>query len=262
MTEESLEVSGLYVYPVKACRGLAVSHARVTDRGLEHDRRWMVVDAQGSFVSQRERSELALVNVAFAEAGYLLDAPGKRQLSLPTTLASGERVAASVWGSNVWGHAHAEAGRWFSELLAEECRVLYMPEASRRPVSNQSALVSFADGYPLLLISEASLEELNRRSSEPMSMARFRPNLVVSGGPPHFEDSLEHFVVGSVRFAAPKLCDRCVVTTIDPETGLAGREPLRTLSTYRRWDGKVWFGTNLIAENEGVLELGQQLLEG
>ncbi len=262
MTEASRRVSGIHVYPVKACRGVSVPRARVTDRGLQHDRRWMVVDAQGRFVSQRERSELALVSVAFAEGGYTLTAPGRRELYLPESLASGERVEASVWSSEVWGYTEPDAGQWFSELLEQECRVLFMPEDSRRTVSSRSALLSFADGYPLLLISEASLEELNRRSSEPMSMARFRPNLVVSGGSPHFEDDLVRFRVGGVRFSAPKLCDRCVVTTIDPKTGQAGREPLRTLATYRRWDGKVWFGTNLIAENEGVLEIGQQLFEG
>ena len=219
----------------------------------------MIVDGNGRFVSQRERSQLALVTVSLDPDGLLLDAPDRPQLRLPFSLDSGERVEASVWRSSVWGYAHPGAGRWVSELLGQTCRVLYMPDTSRRTIANGTALVSFADGYPLLMISKASLAELNRRSSQPMSMLRFRPNLVVSGGHPHLEDELARFCLGNVRFYAPKLCDRCVVTTIDPATGEAGREPLSTLASYRRWDGKVWFGTNLVAENEGTLEVGQKL---
>jgi hypothetical protein len=254
-------IAGIHVYPIKACRGVSLSRARISDRGLEHDRRWMVAGADGRFLSQREHTELALVSVTPAANGYLLEAPEMPPLHLPLEVTSGEHVEASVWRSPVWGLAHAQASRWFTELLGERCQVLYMPDASRRTVPSQESLLSFADGYPLLMISQASLDELNRRTSEPMSMARFRPNLVVSGGFPHFEDELESFAVGGVRFSAPKLCDRCVVPTIDPETGRAGREPLRTLAKYRRWDGKVWFGTNLIAEAEGSIELGQPLTE-
>lgn len=259
MIDQVRAISGIHVYPLKACRGISVGRARVTDRGLEHDRRWMIADARGRFVSQRERSELALVTVVLQPHGYFIEAPERPRLELPFELARGKRVQASVWSSSVWGLAHPTASEWFSEFLGEDCRVLYMPQESHRTVSNRYDLVSFADGYPLLMISEASLEELNRRSSEAMSMARFRPNLVVSGGPAHFEDELESFSVGDVRFDAPKLCDRCVVTTIDPETGRTGPEPLKTLATYRRWDQKVWFGTNLVPQNQGMLELGQRL---
>jgi uncharacterized protein YcbX len=259
MTEGVHALSGMYVYPVKGCRGVSVARARVTDRGLEHDRRFMIVDGNGRFVSQRERSELARVVVTLDGGGYLLDVAGKAQLELPRELAAGDPVEASLWGSTVWGYVHGEASRWFSEFLGQECRLLYMPDASRRSVATSTALVSFADGYPFLLISEASLEELNRRSSEPMSMQRFRPNLVVSGGPPHFEDALGRFRIGEVYFRTAKPCDRCVVTTVDPDTGERGREPLRALGSYRRWDGKVWFGTNLVAENQGLLRLGQEL---
>jgi len=210
-------------------------------------------------LSQREYPGLALVTVTRNADGYRLDAPGLEALRLPIGIEAGDRVDASVWGSPVWGHEHREASEWFSAHTKASCRALYMPDTARRQVKNSEALVSFADGYPLLLVSSASLEELNRRTPEPMPMERFRPNLVLSGGPPHFEDDLVSFRLGGVRFHAPKLCDRCVVTTLDPKTGEAGREPLRTLANYRRWDGKVWFGTNLVAENQGQLELGQEL---
>jgi uncharacterized protein YcbX len=121
--------------------------------------------------------------------------------------------------------------------------------------------VSFADGFPCLLLSQASLDELNRRCPETMAKERFRPNIVVSGGTAHFEDELRRFQLGVVRFRAPKLCDRCKVTLVDPETSRSGKEPLRTLATYRRWDGKVWFGVNLVPDTTGTIQIGDELTE-
>ncbi len=165
-----------------------------------------------------------------------------------------------MWDSS--GHAlrHPEGSRWFSEFLGDEVSLLYMPDEERRAVTPKRArpsdIVSFADAYPLLLVSEASLSDLNRRLSTPLDMRRFRPNLVVSGCEPYAEDAISTLRIGSVSFRAVKRCERCVVTTVDPDTAERGHEPLRTLARYRSAEGKVWFGMNLIHDDAGVLHSG------
>jgi uncharacterized protein YcbX len=197
--------------------------------------------------------------VARCEGGFLLECRELPPVALPERIDGGEPLSVTVWNSTVAALAHRGASEWFSRLLGRECRAVYMPDSSKRQLKRGPGLVSFADGYPLLLISEASLAELNRRCPEPMVMERFRPNVVVSGDPPHFEDELRQFSLGEVAFTAPKLCDRCVVTTRDPVTGVRGKEPLKTLANYRRWDGAVWFGTNLLPSGHGWLGIGDPL---
>jgi uncharacterized protein YcbX len=257
-----LAVSALFIYPIKSCRGLSVSRAIVTDRGFEGDRRYMLVDRQGEFVTGRSQRRLCLVDVELHSAGLLVSLAGADRELLPRE-PQGPELSVRVWGSSVEALEVPAGSRWFSEILGDDLRLVYMPDSSKRPLKGQtpgSGIVSFADGFPFLLLSEASLVELNRRCPEPMRIERFRPNIVVSGGAPHVEDELSLFRVGSVSFFGPKLCDRCVVTTLDPESANPGKEPLRTLASYRQWDKKVWFGMNLSHQGEGTIALGDSLV--
>jgi uncharacterized protein len=256
-------ISALYVYPVKSCRGIRVERAEVGRRGFVWDRRWMVVDASGRFITQREEPLLCRVGTALEPGGIQLDAEGQGRFLLPAAQEAGEEVAISVWGHQGMAVRHEAGSQWLSRVLQRPCSLVYMAERHERPVDPSRArpgdIVSFADGYPFLLISEASLAELNSRLSEPLEMQRFRPNIVVSGVPAFAEDDWAEVSLGELGFRAVKRCDRCVVTTLDPRTGEAGKEPLRTLATYRKSEGKVWFGMNLIHDGPGWLGVGDVL---
>jgi uncharacterized protein YcbX len=260
-----IRVSALYVHPIKGCAGIPVASAEVTPRGLANDRRWMVVDAEGTFVSQRERAEMVLARTALATDAAAIDlvAPGLPPLRLPLRHEAGPRREIRVWDDRGQAVVHAEGSAWFSRFLGAPHQLVYMPDDARRAVSLEYGrpgdIVSFADAYPLLLISQASLDDLNARLDTPIVMERFRPNVVVEGCPPFDEDSWPTFQVGALAFRGPKPCSRCVVTTVDPDTGLRGKEPLRTLATYRQRDGKVWFGMNVVPDATGTLRIGDEL---
>lgn len=256
-------VSALYVYPIKACRGVRVSEWPVVERGFDADRRWMIVDQAGVFVSQREVTRLALVSTAFDGASLRVTAPGLTPLLLPRGHELAAARSVRIWSDESRGCVHTEGSAWFSEYLGASHELVYMPDAERRAVNPERAraadIMSFADGYPFLLISEASLGELNRRLTEPVPMERFRPNIVISGTEPFAEDEFSELRLGGISFRGVKRCDRCSVTTIDIETGRPSREPLRTLSTFRLQDSRVWFGMNLIHDGPGVLRVGDSV---
>jgi uncharacterized protein YcbX len=258
-----VQLSGIFIYPIKACAGIALQHADVVERGLSHDRRYMIVDSAGKFVTQRQLPQLCRVTTALEGSQLIVAGPNRNTLELPLALersAGFEATAYEVWGSQGSALRHPRGSRWFSDYLGADVSLVYMPDDERRAVNPARArpgdIVSFADGYPLLLISEASLAELNRRLDFPLEMRRFRPNLVISGCEPHAEDGFQDLRIGALTFRGVKRCDRCVVTTIDPETGDKGKEPLRTLAQYRLEDGKVWFGMNLIHDGAGTLHVG------
>jgi uncharacterized protein len=232
----------------------------VVERGFDADRRWMIVDEAGRFVTQREVARLALVKTAFDGDSIRVEAPGLLPLVLPRSDEAGPTRTVQVWSDRSLGCVHAEGSAWFSAFLGATHELVYMPDAQQRHVNPARArptdIVSFADGYPFLLISEASLENLNGRLAKPISMERFRPNIVVSGSEPFAEDEFRQVQLGELSFRGVKRCDRCTVTSVDLETGERGKEPLRTLATFRLWDSKVWFGMNLIHDGPGVLRVG------
>jgi uncharacterized protein len=255
-------LSGLFIYPIKACAGIALDRASVVERGLALDRRYMLVDRAGTFITQREVPRLCLVATALDDSRLILSAPGRPTLALPQALQDGERVACRVWEDTGSALCSAEGSRWFSDFLHDDVRLVYMPDSERRAVNPKRArssdIVSFADGYPLLVISEASLADLNSRLDEPLDMRRFRPNLVLSDCEPFAEDRFNTLSIGEVSFRAVKRCDRCSVTMVDPTSAERGKEPLRTLARYRLEDGKVWFGMNLIHDGPGELRVGDR----
>ena len=264
---EQATVSALYYYPIKSCRGIKVDEWQVEATGFRHDREFMVVDAATcEAYTQRELSQLALVAPTIQGDTLTLNAPSMSTLEIPI-LREGNTLTAILWENEcVSVDQGEEVARWFSEYLKVESRLVRMAENFQRKLDpkyapNPQDHIYFPDGYPLLLISEESLEELNRRLDEPLPMNRFRANIVIKGsGIPHTEDIIKRFTLGNVSLNAVKPCARCKITTTNQETTLVGKEPLRTLATYRREEsGKVMFGQNLIIENGGLLRVGDSL---
>jgi uncharacterized protein len=261
-----MRLSEINIYPIKSLKGISLDSAKVEARGLEFDRRWMLVDKQNQFLTQREIPAMSLIKIAI-DGENLTASLDDRKLKVPF-IPDGDSATVKIWSSKVKGQFYDEAtDAWFSEALSHECRLVLMPESTKRKVSPFYAVrkfkdtVSFADGYPFLLIGEGSLADLNSRLDTPVPMNRFRPNLVVSGSEAFAEDSWKKIRVGETVFHLVKPCARCVITTVDQSTGEKnGKEPLKTLATYRTREGKVMFGQNLIAENPGgVIRIGDEI---
>jgi len=259
-----LRLEHIRIYPVKSCRGISVERADVVETGLAHDRMWMVIDENGEFVTQREQAGLARVETAIEDERLWLSVPGLGSVAVPLRPDGGPVRPARVWGHPVPAHdAGDEAAALLGTHLRMGCRLVRMPDDHERPVGaayRGRARTAFTDGYPLLVLSTASLEALNERLSEPVSIDRFRPNLVVGGGTPHVEDAWTTVRIGEVELVACKPCPRCVVTTIDPQSGARGKEPLRTLARYRTREGGVMFGQNLVHLGRGTLRVGDAVV--
>jgi len=256
-------LSALHVFPVKSCAALAPREARVETRGLAHDRRWMIVDADGRFVTGREHARMPLIRVAPDAHGLVFDAPGMPRLRVATPAPDRPRRDVEVWGARVAAlRADDAAGAWLGAFLGQPLDLVHMDAAAQRAIDEKYAEpgdeVSFADGFPVLLISQAALDQLNGKLAQPIPMLRFRPNLIVAGTAPHAEDGWTRIRVGEVEFDVVKPCTRCVFTTVDAERGERdpGGEPLRTLITYRRTPKGVTFGQNLIPRGAGTIRIG------
>jgi uncharacterized protein YcbX len=261
--KESPEVylSGLRVYPIKSAGGISLEAWEVDGRGLRHDRRWMLVDEAGRFMSQRRSPRMALIGVGIEPDHLVVDAPDMPPLEVPLQPPHDRLSLARVWNDLVEVLAIGdEADRWFGEFLGARCRLVYLPDESMRPVDPAYARmgdqVGLADGFPFLLASEASLADLNARLESPVPMNRFRPNLVVRGCEPFAEDGWRLVRIGEITLRVVKPCSRCAITTVDQRTASTGKEPLRTLAQFRRAGTKVLFGQNLIHDNTGTLRVG------
>jgi uncharacterized protein YcbX len=262
-----MKVTEINIYPIKSTRRIGLQESEVLPRGLPWDRRWMLVDAAGGFVTARQHPTLTMVQTGFKGDVLQVSAPGRSSLQLPLTPPELRLTTVTVWRDSCDAVlAGAEADAWFSDYLGFACRLVQMTDELVRGVNPDYGQagdeVSFADGFPLLLISEASLSDLNRRLQTPVSMRRFRPNLVVDGELAYGEDRWRRMRIGDVEFEGVKNSSRCVFTTIDPDTGIKDpqQEPLRTLSTYRRRpQGGVYFGQNLIPRSGGVIRVGDRV---
>ncbi len=225
----------------------------------------MVVDRKGRFVTAREDARLLGIHTAIEGESLVLDAPGAPTLKCPLVASSTRRRFVTVWKDECEALQDEAASAWIAELLGGPYAMVYMPDEVNRGVDpkhqGEGVVVSFADGFPFLLISEESLHELERRMERPVAMERFRPNIVVEGLTPHGEDDLKSFSIGEVAFRGAKLCSRCVLITIDPDTGEAGPEPLRTLGDYRTVDNRVMFGINLVHAGTGTITVGDELAD-
>ncbi|MFJ3809149.1 MOSC domain-containing protein [Streptomyces sp. NPDC090073] len=263
------EVQSIHVHPVKAFRGLSPHEAAVEPWGLAGDRRWTLMDDGGKVVTQREQPRLALAAAEpLAGGGVRLSAPGRAPLNV-TVPEPAATVPVNIFGTKVEAvPAAAAAHAWCSAYLEAEVRLVHMDDpATRRPVDARFALpgetVGFADGFPLLVTTTASLDALNslvaegdRAQEGPLPMNRFRPNVVVAGTEPWAEDHWSRISIGEVVLRAARTSARCVVTTTDQDTGVRGREPLRTLARHRRIDGRLVFGQNLVPLSTGTIRIG------
>jgi uncharacterized protein YcbX len=266
-----VRVTGLHLYPVKSCRGLAVTSAEVDARGFVGDRRFLIVDQENQFLTQRVLPRMALVETALTAGGLELGSPGHGSIAVPLLSPLAPRpssLSVTVWHDTVAAEdCGEEPAAWLSEFLDLTCRLVRAGSAYARPIPARkvpngllngvaegrvgSHEVSFADGFPFLVIGEESLADLNARLTEPLPMNRFRPSLVVAGAAAYAEDTWTRFRIGSVVFHGATRCGRCAITTTDQLTAERAAEPLRTLATYRRDpDGDVKFGRNLIHETK------------
>jgi uncharacterized protein YcbX len=269
----SLQLTDIWRYPVKSRRGERLPEARVEPWGLAGDRRWMVVDEAGNPVTAREHPRMVLIEPRVS-AGYItLASPDLADLTIPVP-SGDELVPVAVWGAGLDASpAGDKAAAWLTEIIGQPVRLVYLDDPTRRPTNPDYSLpgdrVSLADGYPLLLTTEESLGALNdwiaegpRAGEGPVPMRRFRPNVVMSGAPAWAEDDWRRLRIGPATFRNAKGCDRCVMTTVDPDTAAKGHEPLFALAKHRRWDNKVWFGINLIPDDPdagAVIRPGDQV---
>ena len=275
----SPRVGSLHVYPIKSLGGFTVNEARITDRGFEHDRRWMLVDPEGRFISQREVAQLACLHCSALPNGFrVTDVRDGDHIDLPWELIDGPLATCQIWDDTVEvGHAPMEVSAWFAEKIGSACSLTFMPDAAQRPVDARYAtgITSLSDGFPYLIVSQASLDDLNKRGASwahehmgtwaTIPMERFRPNIVIDGCDAFQEDLWKEIAIGACRFNVVKPCGRCPITTTDQRTGERSKEPLRMLATYRRRKGtdevKVDFGMNAMAFGRGVLRVGDLVTE-
>lgn len=260
-----LQISGLYIYPIKSMAGISVNRAQVTDRGFEYDRRWMLVDENNLFISQREVAELALMNIDINEKGLSVTyKPGNTSISIPFQPETSEFAEVTIWDDTCTGQFVSQAAdEWFSNMLNIRCRLVYMPDATHRITDQRytsaNSVTSFSDGYPFLIIGQASLDDLNSRLEKSVPMNRFRPNIVFTGGEPYSEDMMHTFEIGNIQFHGVKLCARCPIPTIDQQSLERGKEPLKTLARYRFKNNKIMFGQNLMHNSVGQITVGDEL---
>ena len=256
-------ISQLFIYPVKSLGGFQIDSTQLTDRGFKYDRRFMLVDSDNNFITQREQPLMSLVQTAIEanelvlfDKNYMADSV--RILLQPATAPT---IKVKVWDDECAAqYVSDNADDWLSNKLLMPCRLVYMPDSEKRLVENRYAnnkeITSFSDGYPLLIIGQASLNDLNSRLAEPMPINRFRPNIVFAGGTPHDEDMMEHIKINGMDMYGVKLCSRCTMTTINQSTAEKGKEPLKTLSHYRMKNNKIYFGQNLLYKQTGFIKEG------
>ena len=263
-----LILSEIWIYPVKSLAGIRLKQAKVQQKGLEHDRRWMLIDEVGRFITQREHPQMALFDLSINNQQLtVINRKNSQNLTFPVSVPTGQNHQAVVWDDVVTTiEPDSDYSNWFSAQLGFSCRLVFFPEPNVRNVdpkyaSNQEQ-VSLADGYPFLIIGQSSLDDLNTRLEVNMEMKRFRPNFVFTGGKAFEEDDWKNFSIGSGEFKGVKKCARCVLTTVDPQTGERGREPLLTLSDYRKVENKIFFGQNVIALSENQIYEGDEITLG
>jgi uncharacterized protein len=235
-------ISELYIYPIKSLGGIKVNEVQITDRGFQYDRRWMLTDANNRFLTQREHASMALLQTVLVDNGIEVYQKNNadNKIVIPFVFEQKKKITVTVFDDICEAITiNDEIDEWFSRYAIE-----------------QRNITAFSDGYPILMISEASLADLNGRLEEVLPINRFRPNLVIEGVAPFEEDSMKHFTINGISFYVVKPCDRCVITTINQQTIEKGKEPLKTLATYRMKNNKIYFGQNVIPGAIGKIKTG------
>jgi len=256
-----LKLTNIYIYPVKSLAGIELQESETEERGLKYDRRWMLINDQGEFMSQRKHPKMALLKPKFENNKLQVTAPDLSNIKIPLEKVSDEIASVNIWGTDCKGYIVSdEHNQWFSEQLGTNCKLVFMGDQKRniKSLENEGE-VSYADGYPYLIVGQSSLDDLNKRLNVPIPTDRFRPNLVFSKALPFEEDKWNYFKIGNVEFLGVKPCARCVMTTINQFTGEKGKEPLKTLATFRQRDNKIYFGLNAVLNGNGMIKVGDTL---
>jgi uncharacterized protein YcbX len=258
-----MQLSEIWIYPVKSLGGIRLNEATMQERGLEYDRRWMIIDENGKFVTQRFLSKMALIEVALTDSGLKIwnRLESQNAITVPYEPVTNQARTVTIWDDTVEAvTVSGQADRWLSEQFGQKLELVKMPAQAERKADPKYAKngenVSFADGFPFLIISQASLDDLNSKLANPITMRRFRPNFVISGTAPFEEDQWTEIQIGDGVFEIVKPCARCILTTINPETAEKGAEPLKTLAGYRKMNNKILFGQNAVAKTLGTIKEG------
>jgi len=260
-----LTLSEIFIYPIKSLGGISVDSALAEERGLRYDRRYLLVDENNIFITQRDLPQLALLKLSFTDYGFeVLSIKDGSGTAIPFQFDSKEILSVTIWDDVCNAvRVSKDLDNWFSEAINKKCSLVYMPDKEKRIVEkkyiNEEHIVSFADAYPYLIIGHSSLDDLNERLDSPIPMNRFRPNFVFAGGKPYEEDNWRDFKIGDLKFKAVKPCARCIITTTNQESAERGVEPLKTFSEYRKVNNKVMFGMNVVCNQTGTVSVNQKI---
>jgi uncharacterized protein len=261
-----LQVNQLFIYPIKSLGGIAKQAVEITSTGFKHDRRWMLVDENNMFLTQRSHPQMAFLQVGEKADGIFVfhKLHPLQSIIIPFKTEYNKKVMVTVWDDVCAAlEAEEEINDWFSDMLQINCKLVYMPDSTKRIVDKKYAgnneITSFSDGYPILMIGQSTLDNLNEKLNEPLPMNRFRPNIVFTGGHAHIEDEMAAFTIDELSFLGVKPCARCVMTTINQQTAAAGKEPLKTLSSYRMKNNKIYFGQNVLQQQNGNIKTGDEI---
>lgn len=260
-----LKLSAIYMFPIKSLQEVSLNSTRVFGWGITYDRRWMLVNKHGEYQSLKKVAELAKFGIDLDGRYMKISHPDSSvKLRVPVEISEGRKMQVRIMNDfcdAIIGSQQYD--RWFSDILQRETHLVYITDESLRMVNPKYAgndeKVGFANNYPLMMIGQASLDDLNTRLKEPVVMERFRPNLVFTGGKPFEEDEFSEFEIGDCLFKAVKPCARCVVINVEPGTGITSPDPLKTLGTYRTFGKDINMGQNLLCIREGKIEVGQEL---
>lgn len=260
-----LSLSEIYIYPIKSLGGISLQSSIVEERGLKYDRRFLLVDENAQFITQRDYPQMALLKLSFAENGFrVISIKNNSEITIPLRATSNKKIKVKIWDDVCAAViVNKDLDIWFSNAINKKCSLVYMSDDEKRIVEKKyidaDHIVSFADAYPFLIIGQASLEDLNSRLKTPLLMNRFRTNFVFTGGNPYEEDEWEDFKIGNAEFKAVKPCARCVITTTDQETAVRSAEPLKTLSEYRLINNKVMFGMNVVCKKPATISVNDSI---
>jgi uncharacterized protein YcbX len=260
---KELTLTEIWIYPIKSLGGIRLTSAKVMPKGLQYDRRWMLTDENGIFMTQRDHPQMALLKTRLSD-GHLIVTYKEKSIEVSLNPADKTNQQVKIWDDTVTAfEVDEEVSKWFSNNVGTTCKLVYFPEQNARPVDSKYKIndenVSLADAYPFLIIGQSTLDDLNHRLAQPVPMNRFRPNFVFTGGDAFEEDTWRNFFIGQTRFVGVKLCARCILPTTDQETAVRTSEPIKTLSTYRTRNNKIYFGQNLVALDNNEIKIGDKI---
>jgi uncharacterized protein len=257
-------IHSLHVYPIKSCRGIDLETAELVATGIKYDRHWMLVNEQGEFLSQRQLPQMAGISCTFTDQSLIASVDNEAPLEIPLEQTAEEFITVNIWNDQCNASiVSAQANAWFSKVLGVPCKLVYLPESENRQVDPRYAepgqIVGFADGFPLLIVSLASIDLLNEKLEQKVSIDRFRPNIVIDGCNAHAEDDWHQIAIADITIQLAKPCSRCVIPSIDQHSSEKHPTILKALASYRRSENKIYFGQNGLHNKNGVITIGQEI---